>query len=170
MEILNTIAEELKDRIHKHKGLSTYSDMRKCFEQWIQVEICDILSFSKLKNGIKIECKSKLKNDKGKEKYIDLIFDDCALELKVISNKQNDGSIFNDICRLKDSDKLNKGVLFVIYPVDVNADDNSKLISKDNDWLKKYEKLNNSLPNLKYLPFTFQNNETKGAIGYGLFS
>lgn len=127
-ELFNLISGRLIEKFNKSNGLKIYLYNRSKFENWLKLEICDILYEY---FGDKIITEKRL----GKN-YIDIVFEDWALELKTFIVKDPEAHIrpnrnargnIKKLLKQIDNYKVasnqvykNKAVLFIVYPYKTN--------------------------------------------------
>lgn len=141
--------------IENKKGLNQFASERAKFEGWLKSEIIDILYNN---------------NPIPEKDYIDVVFDDWALELKTTNTSykyenvidktkpisDNVKKIINDIKSLKKNHKYkNSAVLFIVFPLEL----------PNKNWEKHLNKI--KLEKLKHEEFSFQNG-IKGILYFGL--
>ena len=153
---------ELAKLLEEHKGLSVFASERSKFEGWLKVEICDILLNAGLKNIV------------PEKKRVDVICDGWAIELKTVNTNYRYANVINktrpitnnvqkvidDIHQLRsktDLEKLQKAVLFIVFPV----------VHKRVEWQSHLNKIEERLGNnIAFHEFKFRNN-VPGVIYFG---
>lgn len=118
------LLQKIKQKIESRDILSLFAEKRRSFEGWLKVELCDIL----------MEFSEEITPEYhiGENKKIDILLDDCAIELKIITTqyvmelvengersvatKKNE--ILEDIEKLRSLDfDIFKIIIFVVYPI-----------------------------------------------------
>lgn len=146
------------EMIERHQGLAGFASIRAKFEGWLKVEICNILSHH-------------FENVLPEQNRIDISFNDWIIELKTINtnyrhvnvrNKtrpitQNVKGIIEDIDKLKRITDKNRGILFIVFPVNEN----------NPRWINHSRKITQKLSDYKITDFSFKNG-IPGLIYFGI--
>ena len=147
-ELHSILIPSIIKMIEQHQGLANFASIRAKFEGWLKVEICNILSnhFEKIL---------------PEQNRIDISFNDWVIELKTINTNyrhvnvrnmhrpitKNVEGIIDDIDKLKRITDKNRGILFIVFPVN---EDNQQ-------WLYHSRKITQKLGNYKITDFYFKN-------------
>lgn len=157
LKIKEILFNELKPALERNKGLVIFAKERAKFEGWLKVELVEILS--NYFNSITPE-----------NNRIDIVFEDWAIELKTINtnikysnvkNKhrpitKNINSIIRDINKLKSCSYRNKGILFVVFPIEHN----------NKRWQMHLGRIKKNLEKVEFVQFQFAN-RIPGVIYFG---
>jgi hypothetical protein len=161
--LANAIFEGLKPKLENNDGLAIFAKNRAKFEGWLKVELCD--SLSKCSKDIIPEQSTALK------KKIDVVFQDWAIQLKTVNTNyryrgvevktrpitMNIDGIKADLEILKSTAYMNKGVLFIAFPV-----------THDNKyWRHHYQNILSFLSDMKHIEFLFMNS-VPGVVYFGV--
>ena len=146
------------EMIEQHHGLANFASIRAKFEGWLKVEVCNILSHH-------------FENVLPEQNRIDISFNDWVIELKTINTNyrhvnvrnmtrpitENVKGIIDDIDKLKRIKDKNRGILFIVFPVN---EDNQQ-------WLNHSRKITQKLGDYKITDFNFKNG-VPGLIYFGI--
>jgi hypothetical protein len=146
--------------LKKSIGLEYFATNRAKFEGWIQVELCESLSY--ISSNITPEKSYRDENEKLKR--TDIVIDNYAIELKTINTSYktkdveiktkpittNIDGIIKDINKLKDAPYSKKAVVFIVFPLE---------ITPSKEWSKHIDRISDSLNNkfLRCIDFKFNN-------------
>ena len=142
-ELLSDLEKLLKEK----KGLTPFSKNRKKFENWLQVELCEIL----VKKGKEVTPEFSVNGGN-----VDIVFENregrhrCAIELKVIPSRikcagvidpKGDTVAYGQDSVLKDIKKLRflseefetRMIIFFVFPIPLDT----KQESSDDIWITK---------------------------------
>ena len=121
-ELQSVLFHSLVERMGQHKGLAIFAKRRSKFEEWLKVEVVDILERAGYDNVL------------PEEDRIDVTFDGCAMELKTCNTNyrykgvrktirpitKNVDEVINDLQALDSTDYNLKISLFVAFPLKHN--------------------------------------------------
>lgn len=156
-QLKEIIFNELKPKLVANNGLAIFAKERAKFEGWLKVELCESLSRYFI-------------NIIPEKNRIDITFDDWVIELKTVNtniryenviNKHrpitmNIDDVINDIINLKSVNYINKGMLFIVFPIEHN----------NPNWQLHLNRIKNKLMKIEYIEFCFSNG-TPGVIYLG---
>ena len=158
LKIKEIIFNFLKPKLENNNGLAIFAKERAKFEGWLKVELIEILS-------------NYFNNIAPENNRIDITFKDWAIELKTVNtnirypnviNKHrpitmNIDGVISDIDNLKSSNYINKGILFIVFPIQHN----------NTNWQIHLGRIKNKLSKIEFIQFHFSN-EIPGVIYFGL--
>ena len=146
-QLFDVIVKEFIPKIECHEGLSIFAKERSKFEGWVKVELVDTL-------------RKHFSDVRPEKNTIDICFKDWALELKTVNtnyrfpgvqNKhrpitKNVESVIEDIQNLAKVKLINKGVVYIVFPVQAD----------DENWMIHQQKIDKHLSKLNYHQFHFE--------------
>ena len=157
-ELAELLFVRLKGRIEDHAGLDIFARERSKFEGWLKVETCEILS-------------EYFKDVLPEDNRVDITFEDWAIELKTLNTSimypgvksktrpitMNNEGVVKDIEKLKNKGDINKGVLFIVFPIE----------HENRKWKIQLDRISEHLKQLRHSEFKFKSG-VPGMIYFGL--
>ena len=167
---LSNVLGQLKEKMESNKGLSIFlknAEKRHKFENWLQVELCEILAEQYPDTTVEYEI--DIPEDK-KKRYADIFSNNVAIQLKVLIGGKNyklagrlaveigiakeDRGLIPDIKMLKNYEGEKK-IIFIVFPAKHN----------DGPWGKQYRQIVERYVELKGgIEFVPKNSSDTGVI------
>lgn len=154
-ELFDLTVDHIVTRIHQSFGLTKFAHRRAKFEGWLKVELIDIL----VQKGF---------DALPEVGWIDVSFDKVGIELKTVNTNFRYSDVINtirpitkniqdvnqDIKNLRNTDFIDKFVIFIVFPVEHDRKGWEKMFSritcKLEDYLSEQFTFGNGIPGVIY--------------------